>query len=88
MVDCWGSDYTSHAAQNVFESLTYLHLQENADHALATGAPGGAQYSVHYRTLGNVAYFMTSLNTKPAVVRELEDRIWGVLGTGGARGAA
>ncbi|KAG6889742.1 hypothetical protein C0995_015040 [Termitomyces sp. Mi166 len=77
-------DYTSHAAQNVFEPLKYLHLREDAEHALATGAPGGAPYSVHYRTLGNVAYFMTSLNTKPEVVREVEDRIWGVLETRGA----
>jgi bifunctional dethiobiotin synthetase / adenosylmethionine---8-amino-7-oxononanoate aminotransferase len=42
-------------------------------------APGGPQYNVHYRTLGNVAYFMLSLNTPLATVRELEDRIWRVV---------
>lgn len=42
-------------------------------------APGGAPFSVHFRTLGNVAYFMTSLNTPAATVRSVEDRIWAVL---------
>ncbi|KAG6886903.1 hypothetical protein C0992_001699 [Termitomyces sp. T32_za158] len=82
-----GTGYTSHAAEKVFEKLKYLHLhvaEHAGQHALVTGAPGGALYSVHYRTLGNVAYFMTSLNTRPAVVRELEDRIWDVLGARGA----
>ncbi|KAG6828674.1 hypothetical protein H0H92_007089 [Tricholoma furcatifolium] len=74
--------YTSHAAQDTFKSLKDLHLREDAEHSLATSAPGGAPYSVHYRTLGNVAYFMTSLNTRPEVVREVEDRIWTVLNEG------
>ncbi|KAJ7667394.1 PLP-dependent transferase [Mycena rosella] len=38
-----------------------------------------AQFSVHFRTLGNVAYFMTSLNTAPEIIRSLEDKIWKAL---------
>ncbi|KAK7039352.1 PLP-dependent transferase [Favolaschia claudopus] len=37
------------------------------------------QFSVHFRTLGNVAYFMTSLNTSPETVRILEEKIWKAL---------
>lgn len=32
-------------------------------------------FGVHFRTLGDVAYFMTSFNTPKEVVRELERRI-------------
>lgn len=45
----------------------------------ATPAPGGLPYGVNYRTLGNVAYFMTNLNTSSDLIRSLEDRIWKVL---------
>ncbi|KAG6821151.1 hypothetical protein H0H93_005371 [Arthromyces matolae] len=78
-VDDETKGYTSHAAQETFKPLKDLHLEDGGEHALTTGAPGGAPYSVHYRTLGNVAYFMTSLNTESKMVREMEDRIWGVL---------
>jgi dethiobiotin synthetase/adenosylmethionine--8-amino-7-oxononanoate aminotransferase len=44
-----------------------------------SAAPGGAPFTTHYRTLGDVAYFMTSLNTQAPVVRAMEDRIWGIL---------
>jgi dethiobiotin synthetase/adenosylmethionine--8-amino-7-oxononanoate aminotransferase len=43
-------------------------------------APGASPFSIHYRTLGDVAYFMTSLNTSPSVIRSVEDRIWQALG--------
>ncbi|KAJ7026924.1 PLP-dependent transferase [Mycena alexandri] len=38
-------------------------------------------FSVHFRTLGNVAYFMTSLNTAPETIRTVEDKIWKALET-------
>lgn len=41
-----------------------------------SSAPGGAPFGIHFRTLGNVAYFMTSLNTSPSVISSVEDRIW------------
>ena len=43
-------------------------------------APGGAPFTIHFRTLGDVAYFLTSLNTPPATIRAVEDRIWALLG--------
>ncbi|KAH8825137.1 PLP-dependent transferase [Flagelloscypha sp. PMI_526] len=42
-------------------------------------SPGGMPFSVHYRTLGDVAYFVTSLNTRSEVIRELEEKIWNAL---------
>jgi dethiobiotin synthetase/adenosylmethionine--8-amino-7-oxononanoate aminotransferase len=44
-----------------------------------TVAPGGAPFGVHFRTLGDVAYFMTSLNTTSGVIRSIEDKIWKTL---------
>ncbi|PPQ95708.1 hypothetical protein CVT26_008351 [Gymnopilus dilepis] len=67
--------YVSHSAQELFRSLK---LVSQEDGQLST-APGGAPFSIHYRTLGDVAYFMTSLNTKATVIRSVEDKIWKTL---------
>ncbi|KXN91663.1 Bifunctional dethiobiotin synthetase/7,8-diamino-pelargonic acid aminotransferase, mitochondrial [Leucoagaricus sp. SymC.cos] len=67
--------YVSMSAQALFSPLRN-HVTE-ADELSA--APGGAPFSTHYRTLGDVAYFMTSLNTHSAVVRSMEDKIWAIL---------
>ncbi|EAU85590.2 onanonoxo-7-onima-8-eninoihtemlysoneda [Coprinopsis cinerea okayama7 len=67
--------YTSFFAQNLLQPLKGPSEQKGN----LSPAPGGAPYGVNYRTLGNVGYFMTSLNTTPAVIRSLEDRIWSVL---------
>ena len=40
---------------------------------------GGAPFGIHFRTLGDVAYFITSLNTTSAVIRSIEDKIWKAL---------
>ncbi|EIM91031.1 PLP-dependent transferase [Stereum hirsutum FP-91666 SS1] len=69
--------YQSHSAQTTLQSLN-SKVQSTDD--IVSSAPGGAPFSIHFRTLGNVAYFMTSLNTSPATVRSVEDRIWAVLG--------
>ncbi|KAF5359628.1 hypothetical protein D9756_003299 [Leucocoprinus leucothites] len=72
-----GSDtgYVSMSAQ-----ATFAPLQDHiADTSELSAAPGGAPFTTHYRTLGNVAYFMTSLNTCSSVVGSLEDKIWHVL---------
>ncbi|KAG1821199.1 onanonoxo-7-onima-8-eninoihtemlysoneda [Suillus subaureus] len=63
--------YASHSAQTLLQSLR-LPL----DNGSASAAPGGAPFGVHYRTLGNVAYFMSSLNTPRATIEALEDRLW------------
>ena len=36
---------------------------------------GGSLEGVHFRTLGNVGYLMTSLNTPAVTVRALEQRV-------------
>lgn len=63
--------YASHSAQTLLQSLR-LPLDDGSTSA----APGGAPFGVHYRTLGNVAYFMSSLNTPRATIEALEDRLW------------
>jgi len=67
--------YTSHSAQSVMQSLS-LCSQTDSD---LSAAPGGAPFGVHFRTLGDVAYFMTSLNTTSSVIRSIEDKIWKAL---------
>ncbi|TBU27078.1 onanonoxo-7-onima-8-eninoihtemlysoneda [Dichomitus squalens] len=68
--------YQSHSARALLESIRT---------AVPTGsdslspAPGGSPFGINYRTLGNVAYFMLSLNTPPSVVRAVEERVWRVL---------
>lgn len=66
----------------MFEPLKHLRLPKHAEDASLPGVLAGAPYSVHFRTLGDVAYFMTSLNTRPGMVREIEDRILDVIGCG------
>ncbi|KAF9000638.1 pyridoxal phosphate-dependent transferase [Cyathus striatus] len=66
--------YTSSSAQMLFEPLSKWLESPNL-----SVAPGGASFNIHYRTLGDVAYFMTSLNTSPEVVRAVEDRIWSTI---------
>ncbi|KAF8623721.1 hypothetical protein AX17_007418 [Amanita inopinata Kibby_2008] len=66
--------YTSHSAENLLAPL-----REIASNDAVSSALGGLPFSIHFRTLGNVAYFMTSLNTAPSVIRSVEDRIWKAL---------
>ena len=69
--------YQSHSAQEILASLT----QPVVSGEEASSAPGGAPFGINFRTLGNVAYFMTSLNTPAETVRAVEDRLWSVLGS-------
>ncbi|TFK20724.1 onanonoxo-7-onima-8-eninoihtemlysoneda [Coprinopsis marcescibilis] len=64
--------YTSFFAQNLLKPLK--EVTGNAGELSL--APGGANYGINYRTLGNVGYFMTSLNTKSSIIRSIEDKIW------------
>ncbi|KEI41490.1 uncharacterized protein L969DRAFT_85269 [Mixia osmundae IAM 14324] len=57
--------YASNAAQDVLKNLIY---------------PPGEALAIHARPLGNVVYFMTSLNTQAPAIRTLENRIRDVLG--------
>lgn len=68
--------YQSHSAQAMLKALG--DVVGGTDRDMSSG-PGGAPFSVHSRTLGDVAYFMTSLNTPPSTIRAIEDRIWASL---------
>ncbi|KAF8968034.1 onanonoxo-7-onima-8-eninoihtemlysoneda [Flammula alnicola] len=67
--------YTSQSAQALLQSL---NISSQEDGTLSS-APGGAPFGVHFRTLGDVAYFITSLNTSSSVIRSIEDKIWKTL---------
>ncbi|KAJ6489193.1 PLP-dependent transferase [Mycena vitilis] len=60
--------YVSQSAQTLFHSLKFREAESEFP-----------QFSVHFRTLGSVAYFMTSLNTTPETIRTLENKIWKAL---------
>lgn len=70
-----GTGYQSTSAHKLFQRLNEV---AHNDGELAP-APGGSRYAIHFRTLGNVAYFMLSLNTGAATIRAVEDRIWHVI---------
>jgi len=65
--------YVSHSAKDL------LKMIEETDDVEMSAAPGGSPFGIHFRTLGNVAYFMTSLTTPPSVIQSVEDRIWHAL---------
>ncbi|KAK1222824.1 hypothetical protein PQX77_014246 [Marasmius sp. AFHP31] len=65
--------YASHSAEKVFQGLS---LPSSNSENVLSAAPGGAPFGVHFRTLGNVAYFISSLDTSPETLRSLEDKIW------------
>ncbi|KAH8094455.1 onanonoxo-7-onima-8-eninoihtemlysoneda [Cristinia sonorae] len=65
-----GSGYQSHSAQNILAGV-----KQAIDHGMDSQMPGGAPFGINYRTLGDVAYFMLSLNTPPGITRVVEQRI-------------
>ena len=73
MFICLFKGYQSHSAQRLLESLRVAAEDADVDER------GVAPFGINYRTLGNVAYFMLSLNTPPATIRHIEDRIWKTL---------
>ncbi|CAL1715948.1 unnamed protein product [Somion occarium] len=66
--------YQSHSAQKL---LDVIKSSENTEDV--SPIPGGSPFGINYRTLGNVAYFMLSLNTAPEIVKAVENRIWRTL---------
>lgn len=67
--------YSSKSAQTLLSSIGPSPLDEQ----FLSTAPGGAPFGINFRTLGDVAYFMTSLNTPSTTIRSVEDRIWKAL---------
>jgi len=74
-VEDHAAGYTSQSAQALFQALNLVPSEDGT----LSSAPGGAPFGVHFRTLGDVAYFITSLNTSASVIRSIEDRIWTTL---------
>ncbi|KAI0784460.1 onanonoxo-7-onima-8-eninoihtemlysoneda [Abortiporus biennis] len=68
--------YQSHSAERLLQSIKDTVGSDNP-----SPAPGGAPFGINFRTLGNIAYFMLSLNTSPEVIRSVEKRIWTTLTT-------
>jgi dethiobiotin synthetase/adenosylmethionine--8-amino-7-oxononanoate aminotransferase len=66
--------YRSSSAQGILAALKDVPRGENL-----SSAPGGGPFGINFRTLGDVAYFMLSLNMKEETVREVENRIWAVV---------
>ncbi|KDQ59029.1 hypothetical protein JAAARDRAFT_127738 [Jaapia argillacea MUCL 33604] len=68
-----GRGYTSDAAERLL-----LPIKD----CIPRGADGAQNqpFGIHFRTLGNVAYFMTSLNTSLETVRRIQDRLSEALG--------
>ena len=65
--------YRSTAAQKILDPLRTTDSSSN-----------GPSFGVHFRTLGDIGYFITSLNTERKVIAGVEDRILQVLsGSGG-----
>ncbi|KII89646.1 hypothetical protein PLICRDRAFT_39766 [Plicaturopsis crispa FD-325 SS-3] len=75
--------YSSKTAQAVLQSIK---TTVDGD-SVVSSAPGGAPFGIHFRTLGNVAYFMTSLNTPAVTIRSIEDKIWAALRRSSPSGA-
>jgi dethiobiotin synthetase/adenosylmethionine--8-amino-7-oxononanoate aminotransferase len=67
--------YRSNSAQELFNGLRL----DNTESANFTAAPSGLPFGIHYRTLGDVAYFMLSLSTPTETIRDIEDKIWNVV---------
>ncbi|KAI6129904.1 pyridoxal phosphate-dependent transferase [Pisolithus croceorrhizus] len=63
--------YASHCARELLRSIKGV-----ADDGSRSSARASDSFGIHFRTLGNAAYFMTSLNTPREIIEEVENRIW------------
>ncbi|KAK7691114.1 hypothetical protein QCA50_006217 [Cerrena zonata] len=68
------SGYQSHSATRLLDSI-----RATEDNDGSSSLFGGAAFGINYRTLGNVAYFMLSLNTPSETIRAVEQRVWKTL---------
>ncbi|KAI6042469.1 pyridoxal phosphate-dependent transferase, partial [Pisolithus marmoratus] len=68
--------YISHCANELLRSI-----QGVANDGSGSLTTAGDPFGIHFRTLGNAAYFMTSLNTPHKIIEEVENRIWVTLNT-------
>ncbi|KDQ06727.1 hypothetical protein BOTBODRAFT_140806 [Botryobasidium botryosum FD-172 SS1] len=69
--------YQANSANELLASVQN-HLATSNSNEL-TPAPGGGSFGIHFRTLGSVVYFMSSLNTPAKLLRTLEASLLDVL---------
>lgn len=69
--------YASHCARKLLQSIKDVVNH----HGSRSSTLAGDSFGIHFRTLGNTAYFMTSLNTSREIIEEVENRIWATLNT-------
>lgn len=67
--------YESTAAASLLAGLRHGLIDSTADSA----SPGGLPFSIHARPLGNVVYFMSSLNSQPETLRAVESAVHAAL---------
>jgi len=72
-IDDGGKGYRSTVAQEILDPIRNTDPNSTSPHS----------FGIHFRTLGDIAYFITSLNTERQVIAELEERILGVLSGSG-----
>ncbi|GAA5974287.1 hypothetical protein JCM11641_006713 [Rhodosporidiobolus odoratus] len=65
--------YSSTVAESLLRRLRYSYPSRTAKEASAS--PTGAPFGIHARPLGNVVYFMSSLNSKPEALRAVEQSV-------------
>lgn len=65
--------YESTAAASLLAGLRHGTPVSTGD---STASPGGQDFGIHARPLGNVVYFMSSLNSEPATLRAVENRLF------------
>lgn len=65
--------YRSTAAQKILDPI------RDTDR----GSTNPSSFGIHFRTLGDVGYFITSINTERQVIAKVEERILEVLGSSG-----
>jgi dethiobiotin synthetase/adenosylmethionine--8-amino-7-oxononanoate aminotransferase len=75
----WCMDKADHLGYSSHAALSFLtDLRQTVIEAQQAGEDF-APFQIHSRPLGNVVYVMTSLLTKPAVMRAMERTIMGKL---------
>ena len=67
--------YTSPMTQKLLTVLLTVLTTRAASSDQPSPALGQLLYSVHFLTLGNIAYFMGSLNTERSVYERMEKRV-------------
>ncbi|GAA5889043.1 hypothetical protein JCM6882_009726 [Rhodosporidiobolus microsporus] len=75
-----GGGYTSTASNAILRRLRFGGAEAPAEGAEGVAEGDGVQTAgIHARALGDVLYFMSSLNSREGTLRGVEERIWAAL---------